>query len=52
MAAVSRPLPVGKVGFSAQLAGWADNDGPLYGLGAIVMALLVGWIGGAVMRRI
>jgi len=52
VAAVSRPLPVGKVGFSAQLAGWADNDGPLYGLGAILMALLVGWAGGAVMRRI
>jgi uncharacterized protein (TIGR02186 family) len=51
-AAVSRPLPVGKVGFSAQLAGWAENDGPLYGLGAIIMALLVGWVGGAVMRRI
>jgi len=52
VAAVSRPLPVGKVGFSAQLAGWADNDGPLYGLGAIFMALLLGWAGGAVMRRI
>jgi uncharacterized protein (TIGR02186 family) len=52
VAAVSRPLPVGKVGFSAQLAGWADNEGPLYGLGAIFMALLVGWVGGAVMRRI
>jgi uncharacterized protein (TIGR02186 family) len=52
VAAVSRPLPVGKVGFSAQLAGWADNDGPLYGLGAIIMALVVGWLGGAVMRRI
>jgi uncharacterized protein (TIGR02186 family) len=52
VAAVSRPLPVGKVGFSAQLAGWADNEGPLYGLGAIVMALLAGWIGGTVMRRI
>jgi uncharacterized protein (TIGR02186 family) len=52
VAAVSRPLPVGKVGFSAQLAGWADNDGPLYGLGAIFMALLVGWAGGAIMRRI
>jgi uncharacterized protein (TIGR02186 family) len=52
VAAVSRPLPVGKVGFSAQLAGWAENDGPLYGLGAIFMALLVGWAGGAVMRRI
>jgi uncharacterized protein (TIGR02186 family) len=52
VAAVSRPLPVGKVGFSAQLAGWADNEGPLYGLGAIIMALVVGWIGGAIMRRI
>jgi len=52
VAAVSRPLPVGKVGFSAQLAGWADNDGPLYGLGAILMAVIVGWLGGAVMRRV
>jgi uncharacterized protein (TIGR02186 family) len=52
VAAVSRPLPVGKVGFSAQLAGWAEQEGPLYGIGAIIMALAVGWIGGAVMRRI
>lgn len=52
VAAVSRPLPVGKVGFSAQLAGWADDDGPLYGLGAVIMALAVGWLGGAVMRRV
>jgi uncharacterized protein (TIGR02186 family) len=51
VAAVSRPLPVGKVGFSAELAGWAGQEGSLYGLGAIVMALLVGWFGGAVMRR-
>ncbi|WP_395708279.1 TIGR02186 family protein [Reyranella sp.] len=51
-AAVSRPLPVGKVGFSAQLAGWAANDGALYGLGAILMALLVGWAGGSIMRRL
>lgn len=52
VAAVSRPLPVGKVGFSAQLAGWASHDGALYGVGAIVMALFVGWLGGAVMRRL
>ncbi|MBL0899665.1 MAG: TIGR02186 family protein [Reyranella sp.] len=52
VAAVSRPLPVGKVGFSAQLAGWADHEGALYGLGAILMALLAGWLGGAVMRRL
>ncbi|MEO7337767.1 MAG: TIGR02186 family protein [Caldimonas sp.] len=52
VAAVSRPLPVSKVGFNAQLAGWAGHQGELYGLGAIVMALLVGWIGGTVMRRL
>ena len=51
-AAVSRPLPVGKVGFSAELAGWAVQDGELYGLSAIVLALLAGWFGGAVMRRV
>jgi uncharacterized protein (TIGR02186 family) len=51
-AAVSRPLPVGKVGFSAKLAGWADDQGPLYGLAAIAMALFAGWFGGAVVRRI
>lgn len=52
VAAVSRPLPVGKVGFSAQLAGWAANDGALYGVGAVLMALLVGWAGGSIMRRL
>jgi len=52
VAAVSRPLPVGKVGFSAQLAGWAAHDGALYGFGAILLALLAGWLGGAVMRRL
>jgi len=52
VAAVSRPLPVSKVGFSAQLAGWSSREGELYGLGAIVMALLVGWLGGAMMRRV
>lgn len=52
VAAVSRPLPVGKVGFSAQLAGWADQQGAFYGLGAIVMALIAGWLGGAIVRRL
>jgi len=52
VAAVSRPLPVGKVGFSAQLAGWSVEEGPLYGAGAIVMALVLGWLGGAVLRRL
>jgi len=52
VAAVSRPLPVGKVGFNAQLAGWSRQEGTLYGLGAIVMALVMGWLGGTVMRRL
>ncbi len=52
VAAVSRPLPVGKVGFSAQLAGWASQEGALYGLGAVIMALFAGWLGGAIMRRL
>ncbi|HEX9555323.1 MAG TPA: TIGR02186 family protein [Reyranella sp.] len=52
VAAVSRPLPVGKVGFNAELASWATHDGPLYGLGAIILALMAGWIGGAIMRRL
>ncbi len=52
VAAVSRPLPVGKVGFSAELAGWSVREGSLYGLGAIIIALVVGWLGGAVMRRL
>jgi uncharacterized protein (TIGR02186 family) len=52
VAAVSRPLPVGKEGFSAQLAGWADQDGALYGLAAVAMALMVGWLGGTIMRRV
>lgn len=52
VAAVSRPLPVGKVGFSAQLAGWSTHEGPLYGLGAILMALIAGWFGGAIVRRL
>jgi uncharacterized protein (TIGR02186 family) len=51
-AAVSRPLPVGKVGFSADLASWAAQDGEIYGLCAIALALLAGWFGGAVMRRV
>jgi uncharacterized protein (TIGR02186 family) len=52
VASVSRPLPVRKVGFNAELAGWSRQAGPLYGLGAIALALLVGWLGGAAMRRL
>jgi uncharacterized protein (TIGR02186 family) len=52
VASVSKPLPVRKVGFNAELAGWSRQEGALYGLGAIALALLVGWLGGAAMRRL
>ena len=52
VAAVSRPLPVGKVGFNADMAGWAANEGALYGLAAVFMAVFVGWLGGTIMRRL
>jgi uncharacterized protein (TIGR02186 family) len=51
-AAVSRPLPVSKEGFSAELALWSRDRGELYGIGAIAMALMVGWLGGSIMRRL
>lgn len=51
-AAVSRPLPVSKEGFSAEIALWSRNFGELYGIGAIAMALMVGWLGGSIMRRL
>jgi len=52
VAAVTRPLPVGKVGFSADLATWSRDESAFYGMAAIAMALLVGWVGGTVMRRL
>lgn len=52
VAAATRPLPVAKAGFSADLAGWSRHEGSFYGMGAIAMALLMGWLGGAVMRRL
>ncbi|SKA10710.1 conserved hypothetical protein [Enhydrobacter aerosaccus] len=51
-ATVSHPLPVAKVGFSADLAAWSHQEGAFYGMGAIAMALLVGWVGGTIMRRL
>ncbi|MBM3642736.1 MAG: hypothetical protein FJX02_00110 [Alphaproteobacteria bacterium] len=52
VAAIQRPLPVGKVGFNAQIEQWADRHGAWYGLAAIVMALAAGWLGGAIVRRL
>jgi uncharacterized protein (TIGR02186 family) len=50
--AVSKPLIVSKAGFSADISEWARDEAPLYGGFAIAMALLVGWLTGAVARRL
>lgn len=50
--AVSKPLIVSKAGFSAEISEWARDEAPLYGGFAIAMALLVGWVTGAVARRL
>jgi uncharacterized protein (TIGR02186 family) len=50
--AVSKPLIVSKAGFSAEISEWARDEAPLYGGFAIAMALLVGWVTGALARRL
>lgn len=50
--AVSKPLIVSKAGFSADISEWARDEAPMYGAFAIAMALLVGWVTGAVARRL
>lgn len=50
--AVSKPLIVSKAGFSADISEWARDEAPLYGGFAIAMALLVGWVTGAIARRL
>jgi len=52
VSAVSKPLIVSKAGFSADISEWARDEAPLYGGFAIAMALLVGWVTGAVARRL
>ena len=46
------PLVVRKVGVEAQLYEFAHEYAALYGLIAIVVALMAGWMAGAVFRRV
>jgi uncharacterized protein (TIGR02186 family) len=46
------PLVVRKVGVEAQLYEFAHEQAALYGLIAIVVALMAGWTAGAVFRRV
>jgi uncharacterized protein (TIGR02186 family) len=46
------PLVVRKVGVEAQLYEFAHEQAALYGVIAIVVALMAGWAAGAVFRRV
>jgi uncharacterized protein (TIGR02186 family) len=51
VAAQTLPLVVNKVGFEAAIYSFAQQQAPLYGLAAIVVALLAGWIAHLIFRR-
>ncbi len=51
VAAQTLPLVVSKVGFEAEIYNIANKQGALYGVGAIVVALLAGWIAHLLFRR-
>lgn len=51
IAAQSTPLSVNKVGISADLFSFAHDNVFLYGLAAILCALMLGAVGGIVLRR-
>jgi uncharacterized protein (TIGR02186 family) len=52
VAAVSRSLVVSKAGFSARVSDWSREFAPIYGVVAIALALVIGWLAGIVSRRI
>jgi uncharacterized protein (TIGR02186 family) len=52
VAAVSRSLVVSKAGFSARVSDWSRELAPIYGVVAIALALVIGWLAGIVSRRI
>ena len=51
VAAQTLPLVVSKVGFEADIYTLAQRQGALYGVGAILVALLAGWIAHLLFRR-
>lgn len=51
VAAQTLPLVVNKIGFEAAIYSFAQQQPPLYGLAAIVVALLVGWAAHLIFRR-
>lgn len=51
VAAQSLPLVVSKIGMEAEIYDFAQEQGALYGLSAIGVALLAGWLAHLVFRR-
>lgn len=51
IAAQTLPLVVSKVGFEAEVYNFAHKQGALYGVAAIAIALLAGWIAHLLFRR-
>jgi len=50
--AQTTPLIVSKVGTEAEIFDFAHNQAPLYGIVAIVIALVAGWLAGAIFRKV
>lgn len=50
--AVSTPILVEKVGIGAEIYNFAHQQSALYGLAAIVVAVLSGWLGGVIFRKV
>jgi uncharacterized protein (TIGR02186 family) len=51
VSAQTLPLVVNKIGFEAAIYSFAQQQSALYGLAAIVVALLAGWIAHLIFRR-
>jgi uncharacterized protein (TIGR02186 family) len=51
IAAQTIPLVVSKVGFEADIYNLAQRQGALYGVAAILLALLAGWVAHLLFRR-
>ncbi|WP_432757311.1 TIGR02186 family protein [Consotaella aegiceratis] len=48
---VSRPLRVAKAGLEATIHGYATDYGYLYGIFAVALAILTGWLGRVLFKR-
>lgn len=51
LASSTTPVLIGKSGFERQLYLFARDHGLLYGLAAVAVALLLGWVAGSIGRR-